>query len=88
MHLRTQKLHYQLWLRSGWSVFLIFKVISQIHSFWIHAGISTLTNQIATGLRNIELLESTQLTLQETAALYSASRSISQAQVEDDVVKK
>ena len=49
---------------------------------------TTLTNQIATGLRNIELLESTQLTLQETAALYSASRSISQAQVEDDVVKE
>ena len=47
---------------------------------------TTLTNQIATGLRNIELLESTQLSLQETAVLYSATRAISQAQQEEDVL--
>jgi PAS domain S-box-containing protein len=49
---------------------------------------STLTNQIAVGMRNIELLETTQLNLQETAALYSASRAITQAQTEKEVVSE
>jgi PAS domain S-box-containing protein len=45
----------------------------------------TLTTQVSTGLRNIELLESTQINLQVTAALYSATRAISQASEEDEV---
>ncbi|MHC1741216.1 MAG: GAF domain-containing protein [Anaerolineaceae bacterium] len=49
---------------------------------------STLTNQIATGLRNIELLESTQFSLQETAGLYSSTRVITQAQNDEEVLKE
>jgi GAF domain-containing protein/HAMP domain-containing protein len=46
---------------------------------------STLANQIATGLRNIELLESTQVSMQESALLYKAGRDISQAHNDDEV---
>ncbi len=46
---------------------------------------TTLTNQISTGLRNIELLESTQLSLQESAFIYSATRAISNAQQEEEI---
>ena len=49
---------------------------------------TTLTNQVSTGLRNIELLESTQLSLQETAVLYSTTRAISQAQQEEDILNE
>ena len=49
---------------------------------------TTLTNQISTGLRNLELLESTQLNLQETAALYTATRQITQAQSADEVMQQ
>jgi len=47
---------------------------------------TTLTTQLSNGLRNIELLESTQVSLQETAILYSATRSISQATEENQVI--
>lgn len=40
----------------------------------------SLTSQIAAGLRNIQLLESTQVNLQETTSLYRSSRQIAQAQ--------
>ena len=46
---------------------------------------TTITNQIATGLRNIELLETTQVSLQETVILYRASREITRAQTEGQV---
>lgn len=49
---------------------------------------TTLTTQLSNGLRNIELLESTQLSLQETAVLYSATRAISQAVTEEQVLKE
>ena len=49
---------------------------------------TTLTNQISTGLRNLELLESTQINLQETAALYSATRLITQAQTEVEIFQQ
>jgi PAS domain S-box-containing protein len=49
---------------------------------------TTLTTQVSTGLRNIELLESTQMNLQETAALYSSTRAISQASQEEEVIQE
>ncbi|GAP17833.1 GAF domain-containing protein [Levilinea saccharolytica] len=42
--------------------------------------LQTLANQIASGLQNIRLLESTQINLQETSLLYRTSRQITQAQ--------
>lgn len=47
---------------------------------------TTLTTQLSNGLRNIELLESTQVSLQETAVLYSATRAISQASEDEQVI--
>ncbi|NTV35717.1 MAG: GAF domain-containing protein, partial [Anaerolineaceae bacterium] len=43
----------------------------------------TLTNQLAIGLRNVLLLESTEVNLQETSLLYRASRQITQTK--DDI---
>jgi PAS domain S-box-containing protein len=47
---------------------------------------TTLTTQLSNGLRNIELLESTQVSLQETAVLYSATRAISQATEDEQII--
>jgi GAF domain-containing protein/HAMP domain-containing protein len=47
---------------------------------------TTITTQISAGLRNIELLESTQLNLQETVVLNTITRAISRAQREEEVI--
>ncbi len=49
---------------------------------------STFADQLATGLRNVEMVESAQLGLKETNALYSASRQVTIAQSIDDVDKQ
>jgi PAS domain S-box-containing protein len=46
---------------------------------------STISDQIANGLRNIELLETTQANLQGTAVLYTASSEIAKAETDDSV---
>jgi PAS domain S-box-containing protein len=46
---------------------------------------TTLTNQISVGLRNIEQLESNEVSLQENAFIYSATDTISNAEEEEDV---
>ncbi|HWQ05516.1 MAG TPA: GAF domain-containing protein [Longilinea sp.] len=51
------------------------------------AILQTLANQLATGLRNVLLVESSQVNLEETAMLYRSSRQISQAKNESEVVK-
>jgi len=50
------------------------------------AVLQTLANQLATGLRNVLLVESSQVNLEETAMLYRSSRQISQAKNEPEVV--
>ncbi len=50
------------------------------------AILQTLANQLATGLRNVLLVESSQVNLEETAMLYRSSRQISQAKNESEVV--
>jgi PAS domain S-box-containing protein len=47
---------------------------------------TALSNQIANGLRNIELLENTQTNLQETAVLYQTSRKMAHAKSEEEVL--
>jgi PAS domain S-box-containing protein len=49
---------------------------------------SALANQVATGLRNVELLETTQVSLQETAVLYEASREISETTKDEELNSK
>ena len=49
---------------------------------------AALANQIANGLRNIELLETTQTNLQETAVLYQTSREISRSKNDDEVLSQ
>jgi PAS domain S-box len=46
---------------------------------------TTITNQISVGLRNIEQLESTEVSLQENAFIYAATDAISNAEKEEDV---
>jgi PAS domain S-box-containing protein len=45
-----------------------------------------LANQIANGLRNIELLETTQTNLQDTAVLYQTSREMAHVKTEEEVL--
>lgn len=49
---------------------------------------STLSDQISNGLRNIELLETTQANLQGTAVLYSASSEIAQSTNETEIYEQ
>ncbi|TLN26669.1 GAF domain-containing protein, partial [bacterium] len=49
--------------------------------------LQTLSNQLATGLRNVLLVESSQVNLEETAMLYRSSRQISQAKNEAEVLQ-
>jgi len=51
------------------------------------AVLQTLANHISSGLQNIHLLETAQFNLQETALLYRASRQISQAADEVEVLR-
>ncbi len=48
--------------------------------------LQTLANQIAAAIRNFRLLESTQISLEETAALYEASREIAKAESVGEVL--
>ncbi len=48
---------------------------------------SSLANQLATGLRNVEAVESAQVGLSETSALYAASRQVTVAQSVEEVDK-
>lgn len=48
--------------------------------------LQTLANQLATGLRNVLLVESSQVNLEETSVLYRASRQISQSSNENEVL--
>jgi len=47
---------------------------------------AALANQIANGIRNIELLETTQTNLQETAVLYQTSREMAHLKTEEEVL--
>ncbi len=49
--------------------------------------LQTLASQLATGLRNVLLVESSQVNLEETAMLYRASRQITQARSEAEVMQ-
>jgi PAS domain S-box-containing protein len=49
--------------------------------------LQTLANQIANGLQNIRLLDSTKINLQETSLLYRSSRQISQARTDEETVQ-
>jgi PAS domain S-box-containing protein len=49
------------------------------------AVLQTLTNQIASGLQKLQLLETTQIDLKETGLLYRTSRLISQSSTEREV---
>ncbi|GAP14905.1 protein containg PAS domain S-box [Longilinea arvoryzae] len=49
--------------------------------------LETLANQLATGLRNVLLVESSQVNLEETAMLYRSSRQITQSKNETEVVQ-
>jgi PAS domain S-box-containing protein len=51
------------------------------------AVLQTLANHISSGLTNIRLLETVQIDLQETTLLYRASRQISQAKNEREVIQ-
>jgi len=48
---------------------------------------SSLANQLATGLRNVQVVESAQVDLKETNALYTGSRQVTIAQSVDEVDK-
>lgn len=48
----------------------------------------SLANQIATGIQNIHILESTQINLEETSLLYRSSRSITQAHDETEAIEQ
>lgn len=49
--------------------------------------LQTLASQLATGLRNVLLVESSQVNLEETAMLYRSSRQITQAKTEAEVLQ-
>jgi GAF domain-containing protein len=49
--------------------------------------LQTLANQLATGLRNVLLVESSQVNLEETAILYRSSRQITQASNETEILR-
>lgn len=49
--------------------------------------LETLANQLATGLRNVLLVESSQVNLEETTMLYRTSRQISQAKSELEIMQ-
>jgi PAS domain S-box-containing protein len=51
------------------------------------AVLQTLANHISSGLQNLHLLETAQVNLQETALLYRASRQISQASNDREVIR-
>jgi PAS domain S-box-containing protein len=49
-------------------------------------SLQTMANQLASGLQNVRLLESTQINLEETTLLYRTSRQITQAKDEKEVI--
>jgi PAS domain S-box-containing protein len=89
-HLQTAQSEIAIPIKVGDRLFGVLNLQSnQPHAFDLDTvpTYTVLANQVATGLRNIELLETTQVSLQESSVLSKFSHDIAQSELETDIYK-